>query len=196
MSESENDRRQEFLINMYNQTWNNINRHINVIWQPVGLLIAALGLLSLGEKNIINFDVATALIILFCGWFIAHVYDSSHWFNRNLIIITNIEKQFLKDQDEKEIHYFFKETFPPKKMMITHFRLQKMLGQGIIFVVLFYHFITRFGNVNISLTLGSLLLFLPYLVLIGVLIYLKIHIDGINTKYRKLITKSPGKGAD
>lgn len=193
MSQPENEMRQEFLISMYNQTWNNINRHINVIWQPIGVLIAALGLLSFGEKNIINFDVATALIILFCGWFIAHVYDSSHWFNRNLIIITNIEKQFLNDRDEKEIHYFFKKPFPEKEMMITHFRLQRMLGQGIIIVVLFYHFITRFDNVNTPLTLGSLLIFLPYLTLIGVLNYLKTHIDSINSKYQELIKKSPGK---
>lgn len=191
----ERDMRQEFLIKMYNQTWNNINRHINVIWQPIGLLIASLGLLSLGEKNIINFDIAVALIILFCGWFIAHVYDSAHWYNRNLIILSNIEKQFLTKKDEKEIHYFFSRPFPEKEPMITHFKLQKLLGYGIILLVIVFHMLNRItfvsiDNANILITVQY---WLPYLTILAVFVYLDYHIKKLHKKYNELIEKSPGK---
>ena len=97
--------RSDFLIAMYNQMMNDINRHIIVVWQDVGVLLGAFAVFALVEKQILSLDIATALIILLCIWMLAHVYDASYWYNRNLVIIANIERQFLRDSDLKEIHF-------------------------------------------------------------------------------------------
>lgn len=183
--------REKFLINMYNQMWNNINRHINLVWQPLGLLITTIGSIILAENNLINFDLAVTLIIIFCGWFIAHVYDSSHWFNRNLVILTNIEKQFLNDNDEKEIHYYFKRSHQNK--MITHFKLQEYLGYTIMSIIILYHFFKRasgFGNIA---NFESIFIFVPYLIFILILVWLLWFRNKKLYEHDKLISRSPGK---
>jgi hypothetical protein len=75
--------RSDFLIAMYNQLMNDINRHIVVVWQSVGVLFGAFAVFALVEKQIISLDVATSLIVLLCAWVVAHVHDASYWYNRN-----------------------------------------------------------------------------------------------------------------
>ena len=97
--------RSDFLIAMYNQMMNDINRHIVVVWQSVGVLVGAFAAWSLVEKNVISLDVAATLIIIIAIWVVAHVYDAAYWYNRNLCIVANIERQFLTKKDLKEVHY-------------------------------------------------------------------------------------------
>jgi hypothetical protein len=75
--------RSDFLIAMYNQLMNDINRHIVVVWQSVGVLFGAFAVFALVEKQTISLDVATSLIVLLCAWVVAHVHDASYWYNRN-----------------------------------------------------------------------------------------------------------------
>src|SRR3546814_2866580 len=49
----------------------------------------------------ISLDVAASLIILLCAWLYAHMLDAAYWYNRNLVIIANIERQFLLDRSEE-----------------------------------------------------------------------------------------------
>lgn len=126
---------------MYNQLMNDINRHIVVVWQSVGVLFAAFASLSLVEKQIIPIDVGITLIIIVCAWVIAHVYDASYWYNRNLVIIANIERQFLRQSDLHDIHYYFG-THRPASSMITHLRIQLWLAVSTGGLVLLYHFIS------------------------------------------------------
>ena len=63
--------RKEFLLRMYDQLWNNINRHILVVWQSVGVLVGTFAIFSLVEKKIISIDIASTLIILISSWLIA-----------------------------------------------------------------------------------------------------------------------------
>jgi len=72
---------------MYKQMFNDINRHIVVIWQSVGVLLGAFTLFALVEKQVIPLDVASALLVLIAAWLTAHLYDASYWYNRNLVII-------------------------------------------------------------------------------------------------------------
>lgn len=134
--------RKQFLINMYNQMLNDINRHIMVIWQSIATFVGAFAIFALTEKEIISIDIATTLVILICGWLLAHLYDSAYWYNRNLVIIANIERQFLIQKDLKEIHYYFGKHRPNNKM-IMHLRIQYLLGLSIGSVVLLFHLWTR-----------------------------------------------------
>ncbi len=100
-------KRDEFLLHMYDQMFNDINTHILVVWQSVGVLVGAFAIFALTEKQIITLDIAAALIVLLAAWLIGHIYDASYWYNRNLVIIANIERQFLAAADLKEVHYYF-----------------------------------------------------------------------------------------
>jgi hypothetical protein len=90
MQKTADDRRADFLIEMYKQMWTNINRHILVVWQSVSVLVGTLAAFALVEKKVISLDVACALVVLISAWLVAHTIDANYWFNRNLAIISNI----------------------------------------------------------------------------------------------------------
>src|SRR5690348_7244971 len=66
------EERRELLLHMYDQMFNDIDRHILVVWQSIGVLIGAFAVFALTEKQIITIDIATSLVLLLCGWLIAH----------------------------------------------------------------------------------------------------------------------------
>jgi hypothetical protein len=77
------ERRDAFLLAMYNQMWGNIDRHILVIWQSVGALLGAFAVLALTEKHVLPIDLACSLMVVICAWVTAHVIDANNWFARN-----------------------------------------------------------------------------------------------------------------
>lgn len=133
------DRRDEFLIKMYEQLFNDIDRHHKIVWQVVGLLITSFALLSLVEKKIVPIDIAVSVVTVISLWVITHVYDSNYWYNRNLVIIANIERQFLKQSDLKDIQYYFGEHRATNAIQ-TSLKIQLYLSWGIICLFLIYHF--------------------------------------------------------
>ena len=54
--------RADFLMRMYDQMFNDINTHILVVWQSVGVLIGAFAIFALAEKQIITIDIASAIV--------------------------------------------------------------------------------------------------------------------------------------
>jgi hypothetical protein len=136
------DDRKEFLMQMYDQMFNDSNTHILVVWQSVGVVVGAFAVFSLVEKNVIPTDFACSLMILLCAWLIAHLYDASYWYNRNFVIIANIERQFLKKSDLSAVQYYFGKH-RRKSAMLTHLKIQYALGVTIAGLFLFYHFSLR-----------------------------------------------------
>ena len=134
--------RQELLLRMYDQMFNDINRHISIVWQPITVLVGSSALLAAGMRDIISIDIAVALIMLLVGWLIANIYDSAYWYNRNLVIIANIERQFLRQTDLRHIHYYFGKH-RSKQSILTHIRIQWYLGLSIGGLILLYHFLTE-----------------------------------------------------
>jgi hypothetical protein len=186
------DRRDEFLLEMYKQMFNDINRHIMVVWQSVGVLVGAFAIFALVEKNILSADLASAVIVLLCGWLYAHLVDSAYWYNRNLAIIANIERQFLKESDLREIHYYFGKHRPNNKM-ITHLRIQQTLGIGLGGLVLVYHFMVRIWP-GMMLRSGSFdpVRTIPYLIAIAAFFYGRYVMKARDSDYQEFITNSPG----
>lgn len=183
--------RKELLLAMYDQMFKDIDTHILVVWQSVGVLVGAFAIFALAEKNIISLDVASSLIVLLGGWLLAHLYDASYWYNRNLVIIANIERQFLSQEDLKQIHYYFGEHRSNK--MIKHLRIQYALGIGVMAIIMGFHFSARvWPNVNAPGAKFEFLRALPYLVLIGTgifLLWLKGNRDDSYTEFKR---NSPG----
>ena len=188
---SKQEDRLQLLLKMYDQMFNDINTHITVIWQSAGVLVSAFAIFALAEKQVINVDISAAFIILIAGWLLAHLQDASYWYNRNLVIIANIERQFLEQDDLKHIHYYFG-AHRPNNRMITHLRIQNVFGLGIGFIVLWSHLSTRvFPGMHIGSTFDPQRL-LPYVILIAVCICLHQMHGHFTRKYREFIEMSPG----
>lgn len=191
-----NDRRDEFLVEMYHQMFNDINRHIMVVWQSVGVLVGAFAIFALVEKNVISADIATSIIILLCAWLYAHLVDSGYWYNRNLAIIANIERQFLTKDDLRNIHYYFGKHRPSNKM-ITHLRIQQALGVGLSALVLLYHFLTRvWPGFSLPMSGFEPVRALPYVVAVAALIYGGYIRKDRDNAYAEFIKNSPGIDVD
>jgi hypothetical protein len=190
------DDRKEFLLKMYDQMFNDINTHILVVWQSVGVVVGAFAVFALVEKNIIPIDYACSLMILLSAWLLAHLYDSSYWYNRNLVIIANIERQFLDPKDLKDIHYYFGKH-RKKSAMLTHLKIQYALGLGIGTLFLLYHFTLRvlpgmhepIGNFEFSRSL-------PYLSATAAVVLLWLLRANRIKSYTEFLQNSPGVDVD
>src|SRR2546429_6576199 len=123
---------------MYSEMWGNINRHILVIWQSVAALLGAFAVLALIEKKVLPVDLACGLLALICAWVGAHVIDANYWFARNLVIIANIERQFLSVNDGKLIHPYF--LAHRKSTGLDHLAVQAWLAIGIFALLIGWHF--------------------------------------------------------
>jgi|SRR5271166_3005152 len=134
--------RREFLLQMYGQLWNNINRHLTVVWQSVSVLGGAIAVFALVEKNVLSVDFATAAVVLLCSWVVTNAYEASGWFNRNQAIITNIEREFLTEEDLAKIHPYFAKHRDPKSMQ-GHIRIQLVLAAVVAISVTVRHFVIQ-----------------------------------------------------
>jgi hypothetical protein len=191
-----NDERKEFLIHMYNQMFNDINRHIMVVWQSIGVLIGAFAIFALVEKNIMPLDFAVTFVALLIAWLGAHLLDAGYWYNRNLVVIANIERQFLKKEDLKEIHYYFGKHRPGNGM-ITHLKIQAALGVGPISTVLCYHAFARvLPGLSLPVSAFEWTRALPY-VMTGIATIYLIRTSGARDQaYEEFLGNSPGKPVD
>ncbi len=127
---------------MYGQMWNNINRHVMIVWQSVTAIVGSLALFSLVEKGVVGLDMGTTFVVIVGAWLLAHTYDSSAWFNRNQAIISAIEEELLSDELAKRLH----PVIGKRRIisdMVLQFRIQQWLALAILILVLGHHFVTR-----------------------------------------------------
>jgi hypothetical protein len=193
---SEKDDRKELLLKMYDQMFNDIDTHILVVWQSVTVLVGAFAIFALTEKKIISLDITVSLILLLCGWLIAHIYDAGYWYNRNLAIIANIEKQYLDQSDLRSVHYYFGRHRHGNKM-ITHLRIQYALGVGIGLIVLAFHFLTEiWPRFSTSFHDFKVAPAMPYGMSILIALYLWNLAARCERKYKEFLKNSPGKEID
>jgi hypothetical protein len=194
--EPANQSRNDFLLRMYDQMFNDINTHILVVWQSVGVLIASFAILALTEKQVITLDVAAALIVLIAGWLVGHLYDAAYWYNRNLVIIANIERQFLAESDLREVHYYFGKH-RKKGSMIMHLKIQYALALGIGFVVLLFHFFARvWQGIGAPWSTFDPLRSLPYAVLVLAFFAIWRLKTNRDAAYAEFLRNSPGRNID
>lgn len=181
---------------MYDQLCNEINRHITTVWQSVSFLTGTFAIFALTEKNIINIDIAITLIILMVTWFVAQIIDSNYWYNRNLAIITNIERQFLEESDLKHIHYYFGQH-RSSLSILTNYKIQLHLGVGFFTVFLIYHFIYRIlPGFTQPIENFEIVRIFPYITFVICFYYLSKLKKYRNKGYKEFITNSPGLTVD
>lgn len=189
------EHKKQFLINMYNQMFNDINRHITLAWQSITTFVGTFAILTLAEKQVISKDIATSIIIIVCSWFLAHTLDAAYWYNRNLVIIANIEKLFLDKEDLRNVHYYFGKHRPSNKMIFNlfiHFLFGTLLG----ILILIYHILTVIYPIIIFKERLKLLNILPYILLILSFIFLYNLKKKRNKHYKEMLINSPGLQID
>lgn len=186
------DRRDEFLVKVYDQMFSDINRHIIVVWQSISVVVGAFAVFGLAEKNVVPIDVAVSIMFLLCAWLFAHLLDSSYWYNRNLAIIANIERIFLVKEDLRNVHYYFGKHRENNKM-ITHLRIQFALGAGIVLIVLYYHIVKRMvveiGKGVCAMDYASIS---PYIVMLFAVWYIYSLNRRCDAKLKEFLENSPG----
>ena len=186
------DDRKTFLISMYDQLCHEMDRHIKIIWQIVGVLLSTFAIFALVEKNIISIDIAASILIAVCGLAIAIIIESNFWYNRNLVIVANIERQFLDVNDATEIHYYF--TKHRKNNAYLDMMLIQMVFVGLILLIItVYHFnqsILHAFSFNNTFDLSKSL---PYIILAITLISLYLFHRKRISDFNEFKSNSPGK---
>lgn len=194
--ESTPQERKEFLFKMYDQMFNDIDRHIMVVWQSIGVLLGGVAIFALVEKQIITIDLACAIFIVLAGWSVAHCLEAGYWYNRNLAIIANIERQFLRVSDLREIHYYFGKH-RPKNKLLDQLWFQIILSMLISVILLGFHFTTRVSpGFSAPLSNFELLRALPYITLLVVVALIVWEVVRLNRKYAEFMRNSPGIQVD
>jgi hypothetical protein len=91
------EERAEFLRTWYQVLWSNIDRSMTSIWQiagPIALVGAAFIYMDrLGP----HLTASLQLVIVF--WALNNTIDMNSWHRRNLIFISRVECQFLREED-------------------------------------------------------------------------------------------------
>lgn len=184
--------RTEFLLEMYRQTSNHLNRHVLLVWQSAALLGGAYVAFAFQDKQVISIHVAAGIALLLCGWFCANVYDAYAWFDRNLVIITNIETLFLTEDDRKYVHPYFP-GHREAKNLVQHFRIQLFLGVVVAAMVIAVHFYSQvLSSFKIPQGVFSWELAFPYLVLAVSLVFCGYVRGQVFKRAQELRADAPG----
>lgn len=133
------EKRPDFLVAMYGQLMSDINRHIVVVWQMVSVVGAAIVGLVVAEKQGVPTAYATIVALVVIAWVLEHLHDSNYWYNRNLVMITNIERVFLKRDDIDNIHPYFS-GHRPVRSFLEHLAIQRryaLIVAGLVFAYFF-----------------------------------------------------------
>lgn len=93
----------EFLIHVYDQMFTTINRIHNNIWDMVIVIVGGMGVWNLYYQCCFwyAFDIIAIGYIIVLSWILTRLVDFNYWCNRNLIIVRNIEDEFLKNSKER-----------------------------------------------------------------------------------------------
>lgn len=188
--------RSDFLISMYEQMFRDIAQQYTVVWQSAATVFASFAIVAFVEKGLVPIDLAVAIIVLVLTWFLLNVIECSYWYNRNLCIIANIERQFLLKGDLHDIQYYFGAHRPMNKMT-SHLQNQAFLGFGLSILMLLYHFFTRVApGFSLPIDDFNVVLGLPY-VAAGVCAYYLNRRSGLRrTAYEEFVSNSPGIAID
>ena len=190
------NKRNAFLVHMYDQLFNDINRHIMVVWQSVSVVIGAFAIFALVETKFLPIDIAIGLIVLLCGWLLAHSEDASYWYNRNLAMIANIERQFLKQEDLKKIHYYFGEHRGDNEM-IGHLKIQYVFGLSVATLVILYHFFVQvMPGFSSTIEHFEPIRTIPYLFSVLAAWFVRQRRNKGKRKYKEFLENSPGIDID
>lgn len=188
--------RSDFLLRMYEQMFKDIAQAYTVVWQSAATVFASFAAIALAEKGVVPIDIAVSVVLLVLAWFRLNVIECAYWYNRNLCIIANIEKQFLLVSDLKDIQYYFGSHRPDNKT-ISHLRNQDFLAYGLGLLIIGYHLFVQVlpGAISTASVFDPIRI-LPYVVAVICVMYLRVRQAKRDKAYEEFVTNSPGVSVD
>jgi hypothetical protein len=87
-----NEINQNYLINWRNSLWLSIREKEGNCWKFLAFYMPAIAAIASFGFDKLSLNVVVLSILLLTAWGTIVAIDANHWFNRNLKIITNIEK--------------------------------------------------------------------------------------------------------
>jgi hypothetical protein len=113
-----------------------------------------------------------------------------------LVIIANIERQFLRTDDLKDIQYYFGKH-RKKSAMLTHLKIQYFLGMAIGTLFLVYHFMLRvLPGIHEPIRNFEFIRSLPYVLTFAAIAFLWWLRDNRIESYKEFLDNSPGINVD
>jgi len=146
------DKREQFLLHMYNQLWNSITRVEQGLWQFISLYAAILGLhWALGKSQP---ALAAYLTIVASCWGINIAINAGKWFERNRMMVINIERQFMCKDDIKKIMPLSYHKKEPRKLFtwLDRIHIFVFITIGVLSIYAYWHDLCKTG-VNIAITI-------------------------------------------
>jgi membrane protein YdbS with pleckstrin-like domain len=189
------DRRPDFLLAMYEQLMADINRHIVVVWQMVSVVGAAIVGLVVADKEGVPTAYATIVALVVIAWVLEHLHDSNYWYNRNLVMITNIERVFLTPDDVDRIHPYFT-SHRPARSFLEHLAIQRVYAlvvAALVFAYFFARAVYPTLDVNAPFSPSKVL---AALVFIAVIARDQVLRGNYEKKYQQYLNISPGIAID
>lgn len=113
--------RHDFLLNLYDAAWKNIIRTDDLLWK-VFLTYASvvLATLFLSDKVFNNLAYGIAIALTITAIATCHAFNVNLWFMRNLVLVSNVEVEFLSPSDYGTL--IPEKWRPPFKMNFFNFK--------------------------------------------------------------------------
>lgn len=182
----------DFLIKMYETYNKEIDRHFAFAWQAVSVFAASIVAILTATETITGVPayIALSLYVVLVSWGIDTIIDSYFWYNRNLVVIANIERQFLDARDATEIHYYFLTHRPVNKPITFFLNLLVFLVTMPMLVILFYFWIpASLGKYDFYRNVPS---YIPLIVLAIAVLSVRASAHKRNVHYKDFLRESPG----
>ena len=161
------ENKQEYLINWRNSVWVSMREKEKTMWQFLSFFAGALAIIPAFGINNLPFNVIIISMLLLTTWGLLITIDSNYWFNRNLVIVSNIESYTANYVYENRLipEYYSK----PKFSYLLSYRTT-LTVLTVIFISIMYWFC--FKNYNLfSQEIYSWVLILSSVVILNLWIY-------------------------
>jgi len=185
-------KRPEFLLKMYETYNDEIARHFGLAWQAVTVFAASIVAVVTASSRIGNAP-AYAIISIYLAlvtWALEIIIDASYWYNRNLVVIANIERQFMKESDARDIQWYFVKH-RPRNSPITFMRsLVLFLCSLVVLTLLCYFFVPAINDNGCALHYWTT--YIPVGVLLAAVLVLRAFSWEKNRQYQEFLANAPG----
>lgn len=185
-------KRADFLIKMY-ETYNaEIARHFGLAWQAVSVFLASIVAVVAAINKIAGIPayVVICLYLFLVTWAVEVVIDAAFWYNRNLVVVANIERQFMKPSDAKDIHWYFLKHRPFNKPITFMRSLLLFLVSIALAVLIFYFALPEInGQKDFFFNVSS---YIPLLVALGLGLVIRNFAIDKNKEYLTFLANAPG----
>lgn len=153
------EKRDQFLLHLYDNLWDSIDRSELGVWQFVGLNAALFTIIALIYTEKLSTEVAGAFGMIIVFWGMNIVINAGWWFNHNLNIIRNIEREFFDPADYGRI---LPEGYKQHKVQALnalnriHLVAFGLLGIGLILATKGEWFVILLGAIGLVATAAHL----------------------------------------